>query len=157
MKFTPENVARVFVRVNEEASKKGYEVILRMALAVEKQAKINLSGSSHQYGTPTPARPGTGPAIISGTLRRSVTHSTPTPTGLASWQAKVGLGGGFYPPYARGASKTDSAHYGRYLETGDTRNGAAYPFLGPAAKFGHRIAGPVIYRDVFGRWPRMDY
>ena len=45
--------------------------------AGETATKMALSAQSHQAGTPTPSSPGQPPALISGTLRRSI-HRTPT-------------------------------------------------------------------------------
>lgn len=123
-----------------------------LGLAVEKQAKINASTGSHRYGTPTPATPGTGPARISGTLVRSITHTTPVPAAFG-WEMKVGLAAGLYPTYRgkRGAftSKTSSSQYGKYLEQG-LRNGARYPFLSTAASFGlGHVAAVVAFTAAF--------
>lgn len=123
-----------------------------VALAAEKQAKINASTGSHAYGTPTPASPGTGPAQISGTLVRSITHSTPMPHGLG-WSAKVGTAAGMYPVYRTLAggvvkSRTPSSKYGYYLEKG-LRNGARYPFLEFAAGFAMRQVAGMVFKQWF--------
>lgn len=146
-------LTRMFEHISTEASRKGFRVLTKVAVATERQAKLNLSYAPHKRGTPTPAVPGKGPGLISGTLRRAVTHTTPTPAGLLSWTAKVGLATGFTAPYG----KTSAAVVGRILEKDGDRAGNKYPFLEPAAKFVHRIAAPVLYRDEFHRWPRMDY
>ena len=142
----------LFQRVRYEAEKKGLRIITDLQLAVERQAKLNLSYAPHRLRTPTPAVPGKGPGLISGTLRRAVTHDTAKPAGPLSWTGKVGLATGFTAPY----SKTPAAKVGRILELEGDRAGNKYPFLGPAVKFGREIAGPVIYRREWGRWPRMD-
>lgn len=122
------------------------------ALAIEREAKINAGrGGSHKYGTKTPARRGGPPAIISGTLRRSVTH-TPVTRAFTGWETRVGVVGGVYPPYGR--KKTASSRYGWYLETG-LRNGAVYPWFTPAF---HTVMPKVrgITADFFrGPWPRI--
>jgi hypothetical protein len=112
-----------------------------LALAVEREAKLNASNGEHARGTKTPASPGQGPARISGTLVRSITHSEPRPTG-GGWEVKVGTAGGLYPPYSR---HTASSRYGRYLETG-LRNGSTYPFLHPAL---HKVVTDA--RELFAR------
>lgn len=119
-------------------------LLTTVALLIEKQAKINASSGSHQRGTHTPARPGSGPAVISGTLRRSITHSPPHPIGAGHWECKVGTGVGFYAPH----SHTASSRYGLYLETG-LRNGSTYPFLRPAYEFVLRSV-PAICVARFG-------
>jgi len=105
-----------------------------VALAVETEAKRNASQGSHAYGTPTPATRGSGPARISGTLVRSITHSNPMPTTTGGVAIRVGPEAGLYSPHNR---RTPSSRYGMYLEMGMLRNGAAYPFLGPAF---HKVA-----------------
>ncbi|MFG2412268.1 hypothetical protein [Streptomyces goshikiensis] len=120
-----------------------------MANAIERQAKVNASNGAHKRGTPTPASPGTGPAVISGTLRRSITHSPVTLTG-AGWETKVGTGAGISPPYGR----TPASRYGLALETG-LRNGSTFPFLKPAYQFGITIVAPQLYASIYRTgWPR---
>jgi hypothetical protein len=82
------------------------------------------ASASHKRGTPTPARPGTGPAVVSGTLRRSLTHSPVVSYG-AGWETKVGTGAGVSPPYGRSPASV----YGLALETG-LRNGGDLPLPG---------------------------
>jgi hypothetical protein len=120
----------LFGRLAAKSEAAGPMMLTPLALAIERQAKLNLGQSSHPYGTPTPAFAGGPPAMISGTGRRSITHTRPTPTG-GGWESRVGVATGFYPPYGRG-KRTPSSKYLYYLETGNTRNGAAYPFLIPA-------------------------
>lgn len=142
--------ARVFAEVQRDAQVKSRLALTLIASAVEKQAKINASSGSHPRGTPTPARPGSGPAVITGTLRRSLTHSPILFTG-ASWETKVGTAGGLTPPGGR----TPSSRYGLYLETG-LKNGATYPFLAPAARFVRTVVAPQIYQTVFRPgWPHF--
>lgn len=127
------------------------KVLTALALATERQAKINASVGSHKRGTPTPARPGTGPAVVSGTLRRSLTRGPVVKT-AAGWEVKVGTGVGFTPPYGR----TPASQYGLILEKTGLKNGATYPFLVPAARFVMRTVAPQLYRAAFGAgWPRV--
>ncbi len=149
----PGTFTRLFAEIDRDARLKSRTVISRLAGAVERQAKINASNGSHPYGTPTPARPGTGPAVISGTLRRALTHTTPAWTG-GGWETRVGTAPGLTPPYGR--SRTPANRYGMYLERGMLRNGAAYPFLLPAFQFGVRTVAPQLYQTVFRPgWPRL--
>lgn len=127
--------------------------LLELAKVVEKQAKINARVGSHKYGTPTPARPGTGPAVISGNLRRSITHEPIIRSG-DSYSIKVGTAVGFYPNYGAGATRTPANKYGYYLETG-LRNGSKYPFLLPAFSFAIRVPAQLIYNQAFGTGWRM--
>jgi len=141
---------RLFAEIDKAAQVKSRRVLTQLALVVERQAKINASVGAHARGTPTPARPGTGPAVISGTLRRSISHS-PVIFNGGGWETKVGTAVGFTPP--RG--KTPANLYGLYLETG-LKNGATYPFLKPAFDFGVRVAAPQLYAAVFRPgWPRI--
>ncbi|MDX3243663.1 hypothetical protein [Streptomyces sp. ME18-1-4] len=141
---------RLFAEIDADAKLKTHRVITQLALAIERQAKINASVGAHKRGTRTPASPGTGPAVISGTLRRSITHSPVVFTG-GGWETKVGTGVGFTPPYGR----TPASKYGFYLETG-LKNGATYPFLRPAFDFGVRVVAPALYRTAFRTgWPRV--
>lgn len=141
---------RLFAEIDKAAQAKSRRVLTQLALVVERQAKINASVGSHARGTPTPARPGTGPAVISGTLRRSISHS-PVIFNGGGWETKVGTAIGFTPP--RG--KTPANLYGLYLETG-LKNGSTYPFLKPAFDFGVRVVAPQLYAAVFRPgWPRI--
>jgi hypothetical protein len=116
------------------------------AAAVARQAQTNASVGRHAYGTPTPASPGTGPAIISGTLVGSIAFSTARPAALG-WEARVGARSGMYPAYNGRRMTTASAEYGRYLEN-DMRYGPPFPWLVPAGRIA-RIAGPVAFRAAF--------
>jgi hypothetical protein len=116
------------------------------AAAVAHQAQINVSTGSHAYGTPTPAQPGTGPATISETLKRSIAYSLPLPQGI-DWVSRIGARSGMYPAYGGRTSKTPSSRYGYYLETA-LRNGTTYPWLLPAAKIA-AVAAPVAFRLAF--------
>lgn len=142
---------RLFAEIQAAQEVKTRRVLVALALATERQAKINASVGSHKRGTPTPARPGTGPSVVSGTLRRSLTHTTPAKTGTG-WSVKVGTAVGFTPPYGR----TPANKYGLILEKTGTRNGNTYPFLVPAASFVMRVVAPQLYRASFGAgWPRI--
>lgn len=123
-----------------------------LAQIVEKQAKINASSGAHKYGTKTPAVPGTGPAVISGNLRRSITHSPVRLVGPA-WETLVGTAVGFPAPYG---SRTPANKYGFYLETG-LRNKVKYPFLGPALKFAMGPPAMLVYAKNFGSgWKKVS-
>lgn len=145
----PGAFTRLFTEINAAQEAKTRSVLTALALATERQAKINASVGAHKRGTPTPARPGTGPAVVSGTLRRSLTH-TAVEKRADGWEVKVGTGVGFTPPYG----KTPASQYGLILEKTGLRNGATYPFLVPAAKFVMRTVAPQLYRAAFGAgWP----
>lgn len=144
----------VFARLAVEGNTRSRVALEPLALAVEKQAKINASSGSHPWGTPTPASPGTGPAIISGALRRSITHSPIRAIG-DGWETRVGTGIGSYPPYG-GAGRQPANKYGYFLEVEGLRNGDRYPFLEPAFKFVMGVPAMLIYNEVYGRtWTRV--
>lgn len=121
----------IFEQLAVKSERLGPESLTTLALEIEREAKTNLARSTHRYGERTSARPGGPPALVSGTLRRSVTHSRPRRI-ATMWEVRVGVASGFYPPYPRRGKRTQSAEYGYYLETARTRNGVAYPFLVPA-------------------------
>lgn len=86
---------------------------------IEAQIKTELARSSHPKRTPTPSRPGSPPALVSGRLRQSVKVEGPTSLGGGTYQARIGptavygrvqeLGGGKVPlpsrPYVDPAMK----------------------------------------------------
>ena len=150
----------LFAQVAEIAQAKAKTSLTAVAIVAERQAKINVSTGSHKYGTKTPAHPGAGPSVISGTLRRSITHTPTIPTG-AGFSAMVGAAPGFYPPYphhSRGGGppkRTMSSHYGYYQETG-LRNGSTYPWLQPACKWALGTPATRLFSDAFaGGWPSL--
>ncbi|MFJ2630828.1 hypothetical protein ACIO6U_02540 [Streptomyces sp. NPDC087422] len=60
------------------------------AHALEGEIKKTLTARSHRKGTPTPSGPGEPPALVTGTLRRSVTVKGPLPAGRGRWEAQIG-------------------------------------------------------------------
>ncbi len=154
-------VGRVlFARLAQEQQKRTRMALVALAQVIERQAKINLTGYTHKYGTPTPAPPGTAPALISVNLRRSITH-TPVARVSYGWMVRIGTATGFYPTYTTktgGAvkGKTAAHVYGYILEVEGTRAGNTFPFLKPAFEFGVRIAAPVIFHEKYGTgWTRL--
>lgn len=146
--------ARIFIGLDNETKLRARKALEDLALVVEKQAKINASSGAHKYGTRTPARPGTGPAVISGTLRRAIAH-TPVKFSGDEFSCFVGMGVGFYPSYGGTRSRTPASEYAMHLEKTGLRNGAKYPFLMPAFKFAMGVPAQLIYREAFGRGWRV--
>lgn len=166
----------LFRDLEQQARGKGKALLTDLATAIEKQAKTNASSGAHRYGTKTPASPGRGPAVISGNLRRSITHEPVAELGLGHWRTRVGTGVGFYPSYG-GSSRTPANKYGYYLEHGlrggghgrsgehvlervtshATGAGATYPFLGPAFRHVTTIGADALFRAVYGEraWKRV--
>lgn len=137
----------VFKALDAQAQAKGRQALTALATAMETQAKTNASAGAHAYGTRTPASPGSGPAVISGNLRRSLTHEPVALLGPGHWSTKVGTAVGFYPGY--GSSRTPANKYGYYLEHG-LRNGVTYPFLLPAFRHVTGAGALIIYDAVYG-------
>src|SRR5579863_3632950 len=96
--LAPGVFTEIFGMVAAEADARSQRAVTLMTLACEAQAKVNVSHGSHTVNTPTPAVEGSGPSVISGTLRRSITH-TPVRVIMGGWTAMVGPAPGFYTPY----------------------------------------------------------
>ncbi|WP_034091482.1 hypothetical protein [Streptacidiphilus albus] len=140
-----EGVARAaLARIAETGVERARVGLELLAVAVEEQARITAHNGEHAYGTPTPARPGEGPAKISGTLLASIGHNeiTPSPGG---WSTRVGPRTGYTPPYG-GRRRTSAHRYGYYLETGD--HGITYPWLKPAGDRSAKTAA-LLFAKVF--------
>jgi hypothetical protein len=146
--YEPGMIATMCNGIDAEAKTRTRVALEPLANLVERQAKINVSSGAHRYGTPTPAVRGTGPAVISGNLRRSITHS-PIRAIADGWETKVGTGVGFYPPYGS-TKRTPANKYGLYLETVWD-----YPFLVPAFKFAVGVPAQTVYRAIYGSTWRM--
>jgi hypothetical protein len=65
------------------------EVVVGSAAIVEAQAKANFAGH-HRRGEPHVGGPGSYPNIVTGTLRRSITHTPVMQAGLATFVSTVG-------------------------------------------------------------------
>lgn len=146
----PGAMTAVFAKLAAEGLARGPVALAPLADAIAKQARTNASNGRHQYGTPTPARPGEGPAQISGTLRGSIVRTDVTRT-VTGAEVHVGTAAGRVPP--RGG--TPSSKYGLYLERG-LKNGAKYPFLTTAFTFGTSVIAPALYRKAYGEgWKQL--
>lgn len=66
----------------------GQRVVIRSQTVFEAAVKKAYT-QSHTAGTTTPSRPGSPPAVITGTLRRGWVRDTPTRSGAASWSGRV--------------------------------------------------------------------
>lgn len=141
----------MFARLDAQFELRGRIALTPVADAVKKQAKINASNGTHAYGTKTPARPGTGPAKISGTLYKTIDRS-PVTREAFGWFCQVGMVPGQSPWYSR---KT-SSKYAYTLEVTGCRNGNKYPFLYPAFWFVVNTVAPMIYTATYGaHWARV--
>jgi hypothetical protein len=144
--LAPGAIEKLFARLSVEVQAKVPIALTAVGLTVERQAKINASNGEHPPRTPTPASPGEGPARVSGSLVRAITHTEPQHTG-SGWMVQVGMAPGLYPYYNR---STPSSEYAKYLELGMLRNGHAYPFLGPAVEMVGLVSTYTIFRELFG-------
>lgn len=139
--YKPGMFAEMGFKLGAEADRRTRIALEPLANLVERQAKINASNGAHKLGTPTPARRGEGPAVISGNLRRSITHSPITKVSDA-WETKVGTAIGFPSPYGK---NTPASQYGLTLET--ILN---FPFLLPAFKFAVGVPAQGLYEEAYG-------
>ena len=143
--FSAAALRQILAHIESQGRAAARTGLIGLGDALAKQAKSNASNGSHPYGTPTPARPGAGPARISGTLRNSIVRTAVIRT-AGGWEAKVGLAPGKSPPYRKGRGAT-SSKYGLYLETG-LKNGTTYPFLKPATQMA-RIQADIVFGRAF--------
>jgi hypothetical protein len=141
--FSAASLREALVRVQRLGVKGARAGLIKTADAVAKQARTNASNGRHAWGTPTPATPGLGPAVISGTLRRSIIREA-VKRSPAGWETKVGMRPGQFAEYN---PRTPSSKYALYLETG-LKNGSTYPFLEPASRMAG-IQAEVNYRTAF--------
>jgi len=142
--FNAASIRAALKRIDSQGIKAAQAGLIAMGEAVAKQARTNASNGSHAWGTPTPARPGEGPARISGTLAKSIIR-TAVLRDAAGWSTQVGLKPGQFPSYGKG--RTPSSKYGSYLETG-LKNGTTYPFLKPATQMA-AIQAAIVFGRAF--------
>lgn len=125
-------------RMVAEVEAGALEIVRRSQAEVEAEAKAAFT-SAHSRGTPTPSSPGTPPAVVTGTLRRSILSETPERIGF-------GYVGRVYP----------TTVYARVQELGGAtgRNHAAVlparPYLKPALDR-KRDRLSAIAREVWAR------
>jgi hypothetical protein len=120
-----------------KAEAAGFYALGQVALAVERQAKLNaVEGGSHKRGTKTPATPGSGPARITGALQRSI--HTEVRKGFGTYEATVG----------------PSMVYSRAVELGSPRwsSGVKYPYLIPAGVKIKERANDIFTQAMARKW-----
>jgi hypothetical protein len=102
-------------------------IVREGAAIIEREAKLRAGESGrHARGTPTPAVQGAGPAIVTGTLRRSIHTEGPTRAGgIGRWQAMIG----------------PSVIYGRRVELEYD-----YPYMAPAVDHAREFVFPLLAR-----------
>jgi hypothetical protein len=128
--LTVANVRAIDRRLKTSTDAAMRRVITAVALAGERQAKLNASNGSHKKGTPTPASKGQGPAVISGDLRRAITHD-PTRKQGAVWVSRIGVSAG--------------ASYGKFVED------LGYEFMTPVTGLLVNVVIPAAAAVHFGK------
>lgn len=145
----------MFGKLDAEFQLRGRIALTGVADAIVRQAKINANGGKHAFGTPTPAVPGTGPAIISRTLVKSLDRSVVTRQ-VFGYLCQVGTAANQFPSYPVKRQEKASSKYGYILELTGCRDGTRYPFLYAAAKFGFDHVAPILYTEKYGtHWVRL--
>jgi phage gpG-like protein len=128
-----------------EALSKTAEAAELAALVIVKRGQVVVEGEakkqfeySHPRGTKTPSSPGTPPAVITGTLRRSIKSDTPVPIGIGGAEGKV------YPTaiYARIQELGGQGHRG---------NIPARPYMAPALE----ASRPQLQVIAVAEWRRI--
>lgn len=76
-------------RLDPKIDKAVERAIAIASLEVEAAIKAQFR-QSHPAGTETPSSPGSPPAVVTGTLRRSITTRPPVRLGFGSYRAEVG-------------------------------------------------------------------
>jgi hypothetical protein len=126
------------------AEQGGLAALSRVAHMVQAQAMVNASGEARwTNGRPGPRarQGGTGPGVVSGSLRRSIMVDGPTSMGSGEWMMLVG----------------PTMRYSRRLELGfegaDSRGRSfhqpPYPYLKPAFDFVVQTNALGIFTEEF--------
>lgn len=158
--WRPGVIPRKLALVTAEGNRRSDEALLVTAISVENEVKVALLRSgTHVAGTPTPASPGNPPALVSGQLRRSISHTVLK--GLAVTTVRIGPAETTRLPYSKKGSRSlthrvggaggtiTNGKLGLILETG-VRGGHRYPFMKEG--FDKGIAGREgQWRVVFSR------
>lgn len=114
-------------RMNENVRYGSRVGVQRTAAALIKQAKINATNPPPRVGLDAGRDPGTGPAVVSGRLRKSIVITSQGPTGRWGWEATVAPTVVYARRIELGFSGTDSR--------GRNYNQPAYPYFGTAYHF----------------------
>lgn len=113
----------------------GYRGAQQAGAYIEMLAKSEITGG-HPRGTPTPSSPGDPPTNISGTLRRSITATSPTLMASGAYSVQVG----------------PTVIYGRHVELGGPNwpPGVSYPYMQPA--YDKAKDDPQLRRIIASAW-----
>jgi hypothetical protein len=139
----------LFTKLAAQVAARATEALEAASTLVEERAIQSVSARNHPRLTPTTASPGGPPAMISGTLAKSISHSRPE-IKMGTIEIKIGMEAGHYAPYYRA---TASSLYAQYLETGVAGRGgrAHYPFLRDAFEKTAHPAVLVTFKVAFSR------
>lgn len=121
----------------DKAEKAGFFALGQVALAVEREAKLNAAqGGTHARGKKTGASPGSGPARVTGALQRSI--HTEVRKGFGTYEAEV------YPTMI----------YARQVELGGNTwpSGVNYPYMIPAGQSVKPRANDIFARAFARKW-----
>lgn len=77
-------------KIVDAANEGGRRGANNAAQLVASRTKSKLTWTTHKKGEPTESQPGEPPALVTGTLRRSVKVVPAVPLGAGAWQAQVG-------------------------------------------------------------------
>ena len=147
VEMVPGILAARMARLGVELRAREPLVLVGTATAVIEKARANLTHARHPYGTPTPARPGGPPAMISGTLAGALAM-TSVSMGPLGATLHVGVRSGIRPPY--GKNPTEASKYGFYLEvTGAGTSHVRYPWLMPAVHAVGHVAAHAALKTAF--------
>lgn len=128
-------VQAAFARMAAESSAASRRIVKRGEAVVNSEIKHQFS-AAHSRGTPTPAPPGAPPAVVTGTLRRSIRSDAPRSTGDGGWLGRV------YP----------TVIYSRIQELGGVGGGGAVLPARPYVAPGYRAARPKLTEIARQEW-----
>jgi hypothetical protein len=133
-----EAVIASLVRSGDRVEVAGAYALGQVALAVERQAKLNAATGTHPRGQGHIPGTGPGPNRVTGALQRSIT--TDLRQGFGSYVAQVGPG----------------MIYARAVEKGSPqwKSGVSYPYLYPAAESVGARAGSLFAQSFRRRFRR---
>jgi hypothetical protein len=156
VEFRPGAPTAIFAKLQNDIVVKGRIALAPLADGIVAKAKEYASQGSHRPHTPTPS-PGNplGPAVISGTLKRSIDR-TPVVRTPVGWLCQVGIRPGVTPSSYNNGPEMSSV-YAYILEViGAGRTRHRFPFLYPAAEYGFIVLAPTIYQKMYGSdWTRL--
>lgn len=144
--WSPMLLARRLTEVAEAGVLNAETGLGLIASAIEAKAKASLAQTSHTRDTPSPARKGGPPSLVTGTGRRSIGQDHRH--GFDGLEILIGTQAGVYPP----EGETPSSKYLWYQETLARFN---HPFLRPAFDSVVRAEAMTRLLAAFKHWPKF--